>query len=175
MLELLKSEYKEAAHVCADGFLSDPAFFCLLQGKKEPKTLLYQYFLNYFESCKELLLYKYSAQGQGYMCIYHWDTVFADFDIPSRLSDLSRFQILEQYYQRDYAVLDILAVEKNSRGQGIAGVLIDEFVAHCQAHHLTPLVEIFNEKSLPLYAAHGFSVSHTQERDGITTYILEHK
>ena len=175
MLKLLKSEYKEAARVCADGFLSDPAFALLLQGEKDPKALLYQYFLNYFEECKELLLYKYIEQGQGYMCIYHWDTVFADFEIPSILTGVSRFQILEQYYQRDYAVLDILAVEKNSRGQGIAGKLIDGFVAHCQAHHLTPLVEIFNEKSLPLYIAHGFGVSHKQMTDGITTFILEYK
>ena len=174
MLTLPAEELNMAAEVFADGFMQDPAFAKVLSEAENGKDLLYQYFLNYLSACKELLLYKFSEAGEGYMCIYRHDTVFSDFEVPFPLTEMEAFQTLDDHYFNDYAVLDIMAVAPQSRGKGIAGKMIDFFVDYCKAEGLLPLAEVFGDTHLDLYRSHGFAVTHCSRRAGITTYILEY-
>lgn len=170
----LKQEDKPAAAQCfALGFENDPAFALLLAEQKDGKTLLYKYFLNYITECKELLLYKHTAGG--YLCIYRYDTQFAEFDMPEALEALEEFQCIDRYYDSGYAVLDILAVQSDARGQGIAGQLVDFFIEYCNAQGLTGVVEVFTEAHLPLYLSRGFAVAYQHTYRDITTYVLELK
>lgn len=171
MEKLCKNEYERAAKVFAEGFMDDPAFSLVLQGVEEPTCLLQRYFLNYLNACKELLLYKCD---EGYLCLYRYDTAFAEFEVPKPLEKLAEFQFLEKHYSENYAVLDVMAVAKESRGQGLAGKMIDFFVKYCKNEHLTPLVEVFSSEHLEMYLTRGFEIAHRHEHRGITTYILEY-
>ena len=174
MLSLQPEELNTAAAVFADGFADDPAFSLALDGEIKGKTLLYQYFLNYISACKELLLYKYSEAGEGYLCLYRHDTSFSDFAVPQPLMQMEEFQCIDRYYSRDFAVLDIMAVAPQCRGKGIAGQMIDFFVEYCRREGLLAIVEVFSDAHLQLYYAHGFTVAHRRHHRGITTYILEY-
>ncbi|MBR5783068.1 MAG: GNAT family N-acetyltransferase [Clostridia bacterium] len=175
MISLPKKEIDRAAEVFADGFMEDPAFSLLLKDTPSGKALLQQYFLDYLISCKELLLYKCSEAGEGYLCLYRHDTTFADFAVPKPLATLEEFQMIDEFYHSEYAVLDIMAVERTSRGKGLAGEMIDFFVAYCQQNKLLPLVEVFSRQHIALYLAHGFAVAHCRTHRDITTYILEYQ
>ena len=175
MRKLRKHEYDRAAAVFAAGFLEDPAFSLVLQGCEDANKLLETYFLNYINNCKELLLYKVSDAEEGYLCLYRHDAAFAEFDVPAPLEQLGQFQILDEYCGEDYAVLDIMAVAPESRGKGLAGVMIDYFVTYCGKYGLRALVEVFSAAHLDLYRAHGFEIAFHREHRGITTYILEYK
>lgn len=175
-MQILKqNEYERAAAVFASGFLSDPAFSLVLQGIEDAQDCLKTYFLNYMTSCKELLLYKHSETKEAYLCLYRYDTVFDDFDIPLALQALEQFQILEKHYKQRYAVLDIMAVAPASRGKGLAGEMIECFVSYCKKENLIPLVEVFSPSHLQLYRAHGFEVTFSACHRGVTTYVLEYK
>lgn len=171
---LEKREYRRAAQVFAEGFADDPAFSLVLQGIAEPTKVLEKYFFNYIQECKELLLYK-CADADGYLCIYRFDTEFAEFAVPAPMEQLEQFTVLEQRYQSDFAVLDILAVEKQSRGKGLAGKMVEFFIKYCRKEKLTPLVEVFTDKYLDLYLSRGFKITYRREHQGVTTYILEYK
>ena len=174
MERLEKREYRRAAQVFAEGFVSDPAFSFVLQGIAEPTKVLEKYFFNYIQECKELLLYK-CADAEGYLCIYRFDTEFADFEVPTPMEKLEQFAVLEKQYQSDFAVLDILAVESQSRGKGLAGKMVDFFIKYCLGENLTPLVEVFSDQHLKLYLSRGFEITYRREHQGVTTYILEYK
>ena len=175
MRKLERYEYEEAAAVFAAGFMDDPAFSLVLQGIEDAKLRLKTFFLNYMNSCEELLLYRVSDTEAGYLCLYCHDTAFVDFEVPPPLEQLEQFQILEEYCRADYAVLDIMAVAPESRGKGLAGRMIDYFVAFCKARKLRALVEVFSAAHVDLYRAHGFEIAFWREHRGITTYILEYK
>lgn len=175
-MQILKqNEYERAAAVFASGFLNDPAFSLVLQGIEDAQDCLKTYFLNYMTSCKELLLYKYSETKEAYLCLYRYDTVFADFDVPVALQALEQFQILEKYYKQRYAVLDIMAVAPVNQGQGLAGEMIEYFISYCKKEKLLPLVEVFSPAHLRLYQTHGFEVTFSACYRGVTTYVLEYK
>ena len=173
IISLRDVDKQVAAQCFAEGFIDDPAFALILQGQKNGKSLLYKYFLNYITGCKELLLYNHTAGG--YLCIYRYDTHFADFDVPEALGALEQFQCIDRYYDTEYAVLDILAVESAARGRGIAGELVDFFVRFCREQNLVGLVEVFTDQHLSLYESRGFTVAHRHTCRNITTYILELK
>ncbi len=175
MIPLEPKEYHDAADLFADGFRQDPAFAYCLQNERQPNSLLYQYFFGYMKNCKDILLYKTSDQLEGILCLYHWDAEFPEEDFaPQALISLADFQILDRFYHRDFAALDIMAVHPDHRGQGLAGKMIDFFVAHCKEQGLIPLTEIFGESHLGLYQSRGFRITHQQSHLGITTYILEY-
>lgn len=168
-------DISSAAKLFAVSFLQDPAFALCLAGESAPEQTLERFFFSYLKNCKELLLYTTSEGQEGFLCFYRWDKPpVEDFDCPECLWQLERFQILEQHYQRDYAVLDIMAVAAACRGQGLAGKMIDFFVDYCKTHHLIPLTEIFDADHLDLYRRRGFVLRHRQECDGITTFVLEY-
>ena len=108
MRKLNENEYERAAEVFAAGFLTDPAFSLVLQGFADAEQRLKTFFLNYMNACKELLLYKVSDVDEGYLCLYRHDTDFAEFVLPAPLEQLGQFQLLEEYCQSNYAVLDII-------------------------------------------------------------------
>lgn len=175
MIPLEQKEYQDAARLFADGFQNDVAFAYCLHNEKNPQSLLYQYFDGYLNGCKDLLLYKTSERMEGCICLYHWDARFDGEDnCPRTLQQMEDFQILDQFYHRDFAVLDIMAVHPQHQGQGLAGKMIDFFVAYCIEQGLIPLTEIFGEGHLGLYLSHGFQVTHQKTHSGITTYVLEH-
>ncbi len=174
MKRLSESEYPRAARVFAEGFVSDPAFSFVLQGFAQPVAVLETYFLNYIQKCKELLLYK-CENGEGYLCIYRFDTEFADFEVPAPLERLGEFACLEKHYQSGFAVLDILAVDPQYRGCGLAGKMVNFFVDYCRLEKLIPLVEVFSDQYLNMYLSRGFKVAYQREHKGVTTYILEYK
>ena len=175
MLPLKAEQLNTAAGVFADGFIRDPAFAEVLQGREDGRALLKQYFYNYISTCTDLLLFKYSQQDEGYLCLYRYDTAFTEFEVPAPLEKMEHFQILDEFYEKDYGVLDIMAVAEQSRGKGIGGKMIDHFVDYCTKENLLPLVEVFSESHLPLYFAHGFEVAHQRTRGNITTYVLEYR
>lgn len=175
MRRLQSSEYKRAASVFAAGFTNDPAFSLVLQGFEDSAQRIENYFLNYMNTCKELLLYKFSDTEEGYLCLYRHDTAFADFEVPTPLEKLEQFQCLDEVAKEPYAVLDVMAVAPDSRGKGLGGRMIDFFVSYCKEQKLSPMVEVFTDAHLPLYRAHGFEVTFSRVRQGITTYVLEYK
>lgn len=175
MRRLQECEFERAAAVFATGFMDDPAFSLVLQGFEDGKSRLKNYFLNYMNVCKELLLYKFSDTEEGYLCLYRYDTAFADFEVPTPLEELEQFQCLDEVAKEPYAVLDIMAVAPESRGKGLGGRMIDFFVNYCKEQKLCPMVEVFTDAHLPLYRAHGFEVTFSRVRQGITIYVLEYK
>ena len=175
MQPLDQNEIEKAALLFAKAFATDPAFAHCLQNEQQPQNLLRQFFAGYLHNCKDLLLYKTSENLEGVLCLYRWDKPpVEDFCCPAALETLEEFQILDRYYQRDFAVLDIMAVAPCHRGKGLAGRMIDFFVSYCKSHSLIALTEMFSQAHLQLYLAHGFAVQYQQTRHGITTYILEH-
>ena len=175
-MQLLQEQQIEtAAKLFADGFFGDPAFAHCLRGHSDGRQWLYQFFYGYLSNCKELLLYTPSDALEGVLCLYRWDSPpEEDFDCPPALEELNRFQILDQYYHRDFAVLDIMAVAPDHRGQGWAGKMIDHFIAYCRRERLTPLTEIFGDQHLQMYLSRGFVIKATAEYHQITTYVLEY-
>lgn len=155
------------ATVAADGFQSDSAFVRALHGQVDTAAL-YSFFYEYFAESPELKLVQTDG-NEGYLCFYTFDTI-PEFEGDI---DLSPYQILENWYQSDYAVLDVLCVRPEYRGMGISDQLIDYFLRFCEQENLKPLVEIFSDAHRGLYERHGFAVTHRAENDGIVTYVLE--
>ena len=165
----------EAAKLFANAFLQDPAFALCLAEETDPKRAMNTFFSSYLENCKDLLLYTTNEPGKGYLCFYRWDKPpVEEFDCPECLSRLEEFQILDHHYQQNFAVLDTMAVQPAARGKGLAGEMIDFFVAYCRQEGLIPLTEIFGENHLSLYQRHGFEPKYRQTHRGITTYVLEY-
>ena len=175
MILLPREKRDRAALAFAEGFWSDPAFSLLLEGQTDALAQLICFFENYLACCKDLMLFSYSEKGEGYLCLYRYDTPFASFAVPPALQALEEFQHVEQYYESNFAVLDILTVEPECRGRGLAGEMIDFFVEYCKGEGLLPVVEVFSDRHLSLYTAHGFEVVHSHTHRGITTYLLEYR
>ncbi len=173
MKPLAPNERTAAAALFAESFAHDPAFV-FVSSPHNADAARRSFFENYLHTCKELLLYKTSDAMEGALCLYRWDTPFPDDYDGAPLAALSQFQILDRYYERDFAVLDIMAVRPECRGRGLAGQMIDFFVDYCRQEGLIPLTEIFDAGHLALYRAHGFVVAHSAQCAGITTYVLEY-
>ena len=175
MQSVNKTQMEQAAHLFASAFMNDPAFLFCLKNEKDPQSLMYQFFSQYLNNCKELMLYTTSGDMEGFLCYYRWDKMpTEDFDCPDSLKNLEKFQILEHYYDRDFAVLDIMAVDPAHRGKGYAGKMINFFVSYCKKNGLTPLVEIFSADNVDLYCRRDFEIKHQQTNGEITTFVLEY-
>ena len=174
MQKLSTRQLKSAVDLFANGFVSDPAFsFCLRQSNA-PLSIMQRFFEAYLQTCNGLQLYTFEEGLQGVLCFYRWDDPPEEFDCPIELESLSRYQMLDRYYTRDFAVLDIMAVAPDCRGRGLAGEMIRFFVDYCKANGLRPLTEIFDPTHVSLYQRHGFHIVYEQTVDGITTYVLEY-
>lgn len=174
MKKLKQNEYKAAARAFAEGFATTPVYAEILAGQEKAVDTLERFFADYLLGSKGFELY--STDG-GFFAMYTQNSFVEGYlSEPEACFDaLERYMILDAYYQKDFAVLDLMAVDPAKRGQGIGSKMIDFFVARCNELGVTPLVEIFDSATRPLYERHGFTVTHSKITDGIETLVLEYK
>lgn len=165
------TDLQKFAECAAAGFQTDPAFSAALQKEKDKETKLKEYFFRYFSECNGLHLLQTSKKQEGFLCYY----VAGEVGDTPLSPDMTPYQILEQKYRDNYAVLDIMCVAKEYQRQGFADSMIEYFLAECEKLHCLPLVEIFDTNHIKLYQKHGFSVAHRSEYNGVTTVVLEKK
>ncbi len=178
MKKIEKFQIPVMASLLSDGFINDPLYKKLLQGEVHPKEVLTTFFTEYLQVYYDCMHLFATDEGGGYTAWFDGDAPAPRFSGESApfFARLCPYSVLDQYYDANYIVLDLLVVHPDYRGRGVAKQIIGAFVDFCRQQKKRAVVEIFEKENITLYQKCGFSLEQSVAvGDGLTAYLLEYK
>jgi len=180
MIQIVKAEKQDInalAALFAQGFMHDPLYCHYVPYEKERYSILLQIFTKYLTDFWEEITVFVTADRKAGLCICPDDaqgTNRLELSLPAeKVYRQINHAVAPQFYQ-NYLVLDLLAVDPQMQGKGIAKALVGAFINTVKLTGRTGIVEIYEPANLGFYQKLGFRLAHIQPvGETLSAYLLE--
>lgn len=180
MIKIIKAEktdIEQLSALLAESFCHDPLYCHYIPYEEERQRILLQIFRKYLSDFwEELTVYTTPSRAAILCACPHTAKGEERVTLPTdvqKVYDRINSGLVEEFYQ-EYLLLDLLAVDPQMRGQGLAKALVNEFCREARQKEMVGVVEIYEPANVEFYKKAGFHLAHIQPvGETLSAYLLE--